>query len=77
MNEPPKLINRAHRRQDCIFIGAWVSEAMARAIDEAAKLTDLDRSKILRRALEKKVSQAACALPNAAERLNQAPKCSL
>ena len=77
MNEPQKLINGAHRRQDCIFIGAWVPKAMARAIDEAVKLTDLDRSKILRRALEKKVAQAAGALPNAAERLNQAPKCCL
>lgn len=55
MNETQK--SGAHRRQDCIFIGAWVPEAMARALDEAVKLTDLDRSKILRRALEGKISQ--------------------
>jgi len=47
------------RRGNSVFIGAWVPEGMAEAVDIAVTVLDLDRSKFLRRALEEKVSRAA------------------
>jgi hypothetical protein len=43
------------RRKNWIFIGAWVPESVATAIDEAIQSSDLDRSKFLRQALVEKV----------------------
>jgi hypothetical protein len=42
-------------RKDWVFIGVWVPEAVAAAIDQAAETLDVDRSKFLRESLEEKV----------------------
>ena len=39
-----------------VFIGAWVPQSTAQAVDVAVKLMDLDRSKFLRRALQEKIA---------------------
>jgi metal-responsive CopG/Arc/MetJ family transcriptional regulator len=47
----------AIRRASAVFIGGWVPQAMAAAIDRAVQQQDLDRSKFLRRALEEKINR--------------------
>ena len=46
---------RAEGRKDWVFIGVWVPEAVAAAVDAAARTLQVDRSKFLRRSLEEKV----------------------
>jgi Ribbon-helix-helix protein, copG family len=41
-------------RKRCVFIGAWVPESVAAAVDEAARTLNLDRSRFLRRILQEK-----------------------
>ena len=53
----------ASRRDNPIFIGAWIPEAAALAIDSAVRRLDLDRSKFLRRALEEKIAKHAAPDP--------------
>lgn len=45
----------AYRRDECVFIGAWVPAHVIAALDQAVKIMDLDRSKFLRKALEEKI----------------------
>jgi hypothetical protein len=45
----------AHRKADCIFIGAWIPIHLMDRIDLFVQQEDLDRSKMLRRALEEKL----------------------
>ena len=46
-----------YRRQDCVFIGAWIPVGLMELIDDQVQRDDLDRSKMLRRALEEKMGQ--------------------
>lgn len=45
----------AYRREDCLFIGAWIPAELMDLVDRFVKEQDLDRSKMLRRALEEKL----------------------
>jgi len=45
------------RRANCVFIGAWVSAPLANAVDDTVRTMGLDRSKLLRLALEEKVKK--------------------
>lgn len=47
----------AYSREDCVFIGAWIPSELMEVIDEFVQREDLDRSKMLRRALEEKLKQ--------------------
>lgn len=47
----------AYRREDCTFIGTWVPKAWVLKIDELIATEDTDRSKIVRRAIEKKLKE--------------------
>ena len=55
----PKSNEKAEtqHRGDSVFIGFWVPTNMADAADRAARRLDLDRSKLLRRALAEKISK--------------------
>jgi hypothetical protein len=44
-----------YRREDCVFIGAWIPAPLMDLIDRQVVVEDLDRSKMLRRALEEKL----------------------
>jgi hypothetical protein len=46
-------------RRGQVFIGGWVSNEIAKAVDRAVIKLDLDRSKFLRRALKDKLSKEA------------------
>lgn len=48
----------AYRRRDCVFIGVWVPKGWTDAIDKAVETLDLDRSKLLRRALASSIKVA-------------------
>jgi metal-responsive CopG/Arc/MetJ family transcriptional regulator len=45
----------AYRRAGCEFIGAWVPKELLELIDQFVQREDLDRSKMLRRAIEEKL----------------------
>lgn len=45
----------AHRKEDCVFVGVWIPNALMKVIDEFVQQEDIDRSKLLRRALEEKL----------------------
>ena len=47
----------AHRQEECVFLGAWIPAALMERIDEFVEHEDSDRSKVLRRALEEKISK--------------------
>ena len=44
----------AYRRAECMFIGAWIPAELMTIVDAFVRSEDLDRSKLLRRALEEK-----------------------
>ena len=44
----------AYRRSECQFIGAWIPIELMNIVDAFVRTEDLDRSKLLRRALEEK-----------------------
>jgi len=44
-----------YQRGDCVFIGAWIPAGLMCLIDAQVAREDLDRSKMLRRALEEKL----------------------
>ena len=44
----------AYRRAECQFIGAWIPVDLMSLVDNFVRTEDLDRSKLLRRALEEK-----------------------
>jgi len=44
----------AYRRAECQFIGAWIPAELMVIVDNFVRTEDLDRSKLLRRALEEK-----------------------
>jgi hypothetical protein len=48
----------AHTREDCLFIGAWIPVELMDIVDDFVRRQDLDRSKVLRRALEEKLRRA-------------------
>ena len=50
----------AVKRDDYVFVGAWVPESWMPRIDAAIRAQDTDRSKFLRRALAK---QAGLQIP--------------
>jgi metal-responsive CopG/Arc/MetJ family transcriptional regulator len=52
-----KLKRGAYTREGCVFIGAWFPSEVVEAIDVAVVEQDLDRSKILRRAIEETLRQ--------------------
>ena len=56
-----KVKRGAIRKQHSTFIGAWVPQPIARAVDQAVELLDLDRSKFVRRALEEKINREKAA----------------
>jgi len=51
MNERRKMKRGAFQRQECLFIGAWIPSSLMDLVDECVQREDLDRSKMLRRAL--------------------------
>jgi hypothetical protein len=48
----------AYSRKQCLFIGAWIPYNLMAIIDDFVRREDLDRSKLLRRALEEKLGRA-------------------
>jgi len=54
----------AYRRDECVFIGAWIPVPLMQLVDTFVRDQDLDRSKLLRRALEEKI-QPPAATPKA------------
>jgi hypothetical protein len=50
-----KMKRGAHRREDCIFVGAWIPKTWVRLIDDVVRREDLDRSKVIRRAVTEKL----------------------
>ena len=44
----------AYQRAECKFIGAWIPAELMTIVDTFVRTEDLDRSKLLRRALEEK-----------------------
>ena len=50
-----KFKRGAHRREDCVFIGAWVPKELLDLLDQQVINEDSDRSKMLRKALEEKI----------------------
>ncbi len=55
--EKRELKRGAHKRGDCVFIGAWVPSVMVDKIDGVITTIDSDRSKFLREALKEKVAK--------------------
>lgn len=51
----------AHREEEVVFLGAWIPAALMERIDQFVEHEDSDRSKLLRRALEEKVSKQEAA----------------
>ncbi len=51
----------AVQRENATFIGGWVPNEVAAAVDRAVQAQDLDRSKFLRRALEEKIKSQVAA----------------
>ena len=49
----------AYGRDECVFIGAWIPTGLMTLVDEFVSAQDLDRSKLLRRALEEKLGRKA------------------
>lgn len=49
----------AYRREETVFVGTWIPAAWVRRIDNVVKREDSDRSKIIRRALERKLQESA------------------
>jgi hypothetical protein len=47
----------AHRRADCVFIGAWIPNGWLPAIDDLVKVEDSDRSKLLRKVIERRLNE--------------------
>ena len=45
----------AYTRENCLFIGAWIPAELMEVVDDFVRKEDLDRSKLLRRALEEKL----------------------
>lgn len=41
----------AYRKRDCVFVGVWIPKGWLPIIDSAVKRTDLDRSKLVRKAV--------------------------
>lgn len=63
MHKNKTLKRGAFRRDDCVFIGAWVPEAWVGKIDEVVTTEDTDRSKFLRSALREKLSLTRAGIP--------------
>ena len=49
----------AYRRENCVFVGVWIPAPLMNLVDELVVKQDLDRSKMLRRALEEKIRREA------------------
>jgi metal-responsive CopG/Arc/MetJ family transcriptional regulator len=47
----------AYRKVDCVFIGAWIPSELMTLVDDFVRSEDLDRSKMIRRALEEKIRE--------------------
>ena len=47
----------AYRRQDCVFIGTWIPSSWISKIEDIVRAEDSDRSKIVRKALERKLQE--------------------
>lgn len=47
----------AYSRENCVFIGAWIPIELMDLIDDLVRRDDLDRSKVLRRAIEEKLQK--------------------
>ena len=47
----------AHRRGNSVFIGAWIPAKWIPAIDQIVAREDSDRSKIIRRVIERKIQE--------------------
>jgi len=59
-NNPKRMSRRkmkrgAHTRSECVFLGAWIPVELMDEIDLFVRQEDLDRSKMIRRALEEKL----------------------
>lgn len=49
----------AYRRSDCVFVGTWIPAHWLEKIEAVVQAEDSDRSKIMRKALERKLQEAA------------------
>ena len=47
----------AYRRSECVFIGAWIPADWIPRIDALVQAEDADRSKVVRKALERKLQE--------------------
>lgn len=54
----------AYRKSDCVFVGAWVPQHLARGLDQAVEQLDSDRSKLLREAIIEKLGRVEAARAN-------------
>jgi metal-responsive CopG/Arc/MetJ family transcriptional regulator len=54
MGKGGKRRSEGTRRKTRVFIGVWVPKSVAAAVDEAIQMSNLDRAKFLRQALEEK-----------------------
>lgn len=58
MNPRGRTLKRgAYQRAGCSFIGAWFPESWVREIDVVVVEEDLDRSKVLRRAVQSAIER--------------------
>jgi metal-responsive CopG/Arc/MetJ family transcriptional regulator len=60
MNSKRSNNRGSYQRKECVFIGVWVPEHIVAALDNVVKATDLDRSKIIRRAIEHVLAKEDC-----------------
>ena len=49
----------AYRGTKCVFVGVWIPATLMEQIDAFVQQEDLDRSKMLRKALEEKLRGSA------------------
>lgn len=55
MNQERSIKRGAFRRKNCEFIGAWFPREWVELIDKEVAASDLDRSKVLRRAIRERL----------------------
>lgn len=49
----------AYGRHQCVFVGVWLPSKWIKLIDEIVAKDDLDRSKVLRKALQRQLNMAS------------------
>jgi len=47
----------AHRRENCVFVGVWIPSSWVTDLDDLVKDQDSDRSKVIRKAVQEKITK--------------------